>query len=426
MKISRPTAAAALIMLLSLTGCSVSFGSSEESSASAAADSSNAQTSSADTASVLFSGTPSDTDAAYSEIGGEEMKITFGEFLTEYKFYLVKNGISANDEAASPEAYTEARQDIIDSLIADRIVRAKFAEYDLSLTAEDKQSIQTSVEAGISAMRESLKAGAAAADSSLSEEEIKKQADEQLEQLFTSCGITNDTLYGWQEALLMKQKLTEKVGENAECSYSDAEKQMNDLIALAKSEYNTDPAGYQGQTYAGIWIPEGSRNIQAILVSFDYDTYSQITSLRAAGKDEEADSLRMESLSGLQDRYEQIMAKVVSGEEFEQLMTDFNEDEGNGTFLVTPGTELYGAEFAECAMGISAPGGTAAAVTDYGYYILHYLSAAEVTEDTLKAGTEAIFLHLLEQEKSSIFSAEYEKWKADYAYVTDPDILGLG
>lgn len=401
MKTSRIAAAACIAAAMCLSSCSISPTSSPG------------------------SGAESESIAARPADGAAEMEITYQDFVREYNFYLVKNGINTGGSFSATDGLAEIRRDIIDSMIEDKIIRAKFEEYGMTLTAEDKQSIQSEVDRGKAAMLSSLKAAAAADDEALTEEALGEKAEQLFQQILTSCDISADTFYRWQEALFMKQMLTEKLGENVQIPYSDAESQMQTMIALAQTEYNASPAEYNGQTYAGVWIPEGSRNIQAILVGFDYDTYSEISSLRAAGRDEEADKLREESLDGLQDRYEEIMSRIVSGSGFEELMTEYNADEGNGTFLVTPGTELFGAEFAECAMGIDAPGGTAAAVTDYGYYILHYADEARVSGETLKANTNEIREYLLQQEKTRIYTEESEKWKSEYAFEINSQLLGL-
>ena len=45
--------------------------------------------------------------------------------------------------------------------------------------------------------------------------------------------------------------------------------------------------------------------------------------------------------------------------------------------------------------------------------------------DTLKASTEDLQAYLLENEKSKLYNAEYEKWKNEYSYQINSEILGL-
>lgn len=119
------------------------------------------------------------------------------------------------------------------------------------------------------------------------------------------------------------------------------------------------------------------------------------------------------------------MAKINAGEDFDKLMEEYGEEGGNGTFLVTPGTEVYGKEFEECVMSIENPGDVATAVTDFGYYIVKYVDEVSVNADTLKASTEDLQAYLLENEKSKLYNAEYEKWKTEYSYQINSEILGL-
>lgn len=359
---------------------------------------------------------------AFPGNGAKGMEITREEYRGEYLYYLVKNGISSDADA---DTLANAQQQVINSMIEERLIRAEFAGNGMTISDSDRESIQKDVDSGIAAMISGMRSALAAADSSLSDEELDEGAQAQYQQLLSTCGISEDTFFGWQETIFMKQKLTEKLGADAEVTDEEVNSQLQALITAAQSQYESSPATYNGQDYAGIWIPEGSRAVQAILVSFDYDVYSQISSLRHDGKDEEADKLREDSLGGLQERYEAIIARIVAGDDFGKLMEEFNDDQGNGTFLLTPGTEVFGKEILECAMGIDTVGGTDTAVTDYGYYILRYESDAVVTDETLNATAEQLRGYILESKSSELFDAEMEKWKTEYSYEINDDLLEL-
>lgn len=360
--------------------------------------------------------------AAFPGNGAKGMEITREEYRGEYLYFLAKNGYTSDTDA---DTLASAQQQVINSMIEERLIRAKFAENGMTISDSDRESIQKDVDSGVAAMISSMKSALAAADSSLSDEELDEGAQAQYQQLLSTCGISEDTFYGWQETIFMKQKLTEKLGADAGVTDEELNSQIQVLITAAQSQYQSSPAAYNGQNYAGIWIPEGSRAVQAILVSFDYDTYSEISSLRYEGKDEEADKLREESLGGLQERYEAIIARIVAGDDFAKLMEEFNDDQGNGTFLITPGTGVFGKEILDCAMGIDAVGGTDTAVTDYGYYILRYESDAVVAEDTLNATAEQLRGYILESKSGELFDAEMEKWKSEYSYEINDDLLEL-
>ena len=443
MKLTKTIAAlTAAAVILSSTACSIKGASSSDGSLAATSEASGtSSTSSSSTAegtaqtaetaepepvpSIAESGTPADTIAASPSNGAEGMDITFGDFLREYKYFLERSGYENDTDGSNADTIKQARQQVIDAIIEDRIVRAKFAEYGMTLTDEEEADIRSQVESGVESIKTSLRSTLASADDSLTDEELTAQADEKFQKILDDCGLTMDNLYSWQEITVIKQKLTDEIGKDATYSYEKAEEQMSALIDSLKSQYESDPATYYGQTYANIWIPEGSRAVKGILVGFNSTVYSLMQQLRSANRNDDADEYRHDKLADIQNKYDEIMAKVNAGEDFDKLMEDYGEDGGNGTFLVTPGTEVYGKEFEECVMGIENPGDVATAITDFGYYIVKYVDEVTVNEDTLRASTEDLQAYLLENEKAKLYSEEYEKWKTEYGYEINTEILGL-
>ena len=426
--------AAALCAALTLTACTGGNNSSSENSTTsqATAESSTAESSPAgdsaaenDVYSVLTADITADTVIASAGNGAEGMDVTFGEFIREYRYCLWQYGFSADTDSSVSDQMKQARQDVIDGIIKDRIIRAKFAEYGLSFTDEEKQNIQDSADSAINDIIASIKQVIAYADSSLSDDELTEKAQLRLSQGLSDCGLTRDDLCGWQEVTAMAQKLRDKFSEGTDVTDDELEAKMTETIDSVKKSYEDDPASFYGQYYSNLWLPEGTRAIQAILVGFDYDAYSQINALRTDGKDDEADKLREESLPSIQERYDALMEKVNSGEDFAQLMTDSNEDEGNGLFIVTPGTEIYGADFYNAAMGLENIGDTTSVLLDYGWYILRYQQDAEVTADDLEKTRTSVWQNLLLSKKNDLYNAEYEKWAEEYAFTMDKDVLAL-
>lgn len=418
--------AAVLCAALALTGCNGGSSSSSEAPVSSAAGTADDNsTAESGVYSVLTADIPAETVVASAGNGAEGMDITFAEFVKEYRYYLWQYGFSIDTDSSVADKMKQARQDVIDGIIKDRIVRAKFAENGLSFTDEEKQEIQDSTDSAINDIITSIKGVISYADSSLSEDELTEKAQLQLSQGLSDCGLTTDDLYGWQEVTFMAQKLRDKFSEGTEVTDEELESKMTETIDSIKKSYEDEPASFYGQYYSNLWLPEGTRAIQAILVGFDYDTYSEINTLRTDGKDDEADKLREESLPSIQERYDALMEKVNSGEDFAQLMTDNNDDEGNGLFIVTPGTEIYGEDFYNAAMGLENTGDTTSVLLDYGWYILRYQQDAEVTDEDLEKTRASVRQNLLASKKSELYNAEYEKWAEEYAFTTDNDVLDL-
>ena len=421
-------------MLISLTACGGNTAGSSDAQDGSSSRTDNSQTSTAEAQtseiaaqplpSILNSGTDISTPAATPAAGYEDMTVTFGDFLSKYKYSLWQNGYSDDTDSEKADEIKTLRRKVIDELIEDRIIRAKFSEYGLQFSDEEKQDIESAVSYGISQILQSLRTAIAAADETLSDEELTEQSAQHFSRILSGCGLSRDDLYSWEETTAMREKLSEALGSEVECSAEEARRTMEESIADIKALYESDPSQYSGQYYMSVWVPDGSRMVQAILVGFDSDTYSKITSLRSSS-DEEADELRSQSLSLIQDRYDEIMSLIDSGSDFSQLMTDYNDDLGNGTFLVTPDTQIYGADFYDCAMSLSSPGDIASCVLDYGCYIVRYEKDAVITDEQLEKNIESFRQVILDNRISEYYDTQYESWKTGYAFETDAQLLGL-
>lgn len=419
-------------MCVILTGCSNSSSdnsaesiSTEELSGEASAVPSSEESSDDNIYSVLTADIP--LDAVVSSAGNDYqgMEITFGDFIKEYRYYLWQYGFTADTDSSVTEEMKQARNDVIDGIIKDRIIRSEFSEHGLSFSDDEKQEIDTSVDSGMEGIVSSIKQIISYADSSLSDEELTEQAQLRFSQGLADCGLTRDDLYGWQEVNFMMQELKDLLTDGMEITDEEADAQLTENIDTVKKAYEESPAEFYGQYYTNIWLPEGTRAIQAILVGFDYETYSEINSLRTAGQDEEADKLREEKLPDIQERYSTIMEKINAGEDFAQLMTEYNDDGGNGLFIVTPGTEIYGSDFYNCAMQLENIGDTDACLLDYGWYIVRYQQDAAVTDEDLSNTKESIKQSMLDSKKNEAYNTEYEKWAEKYSFTTDKEILDL-
>ena len=148
----RSTLAAVLCAAIMLTGCSGGGSSSSsetstqeqvtaETASTAESPASDGSTAESGLYSVLTADIPADKVIASAGNGAEGMDITFGEFIKEYRYYLWQYGFSIDTDSSVTEQMKQARQDVINGIIKDRIIRTKFAENGLSFTDEENQKI---------------------------------------------------------------------------------------------------------------------------------------------------------------------------------------------------------------------------------------------------------------------------------------------
>ncbi len=425
--------AAAAVMLITAAGCSDNGDdSSEATSATNSSTTASAQGSGSDSPSqslptglsVLTSGTSPDTVVATVD-GHEDMNVTFGEFMKEYKYRLAGYQITDDTDPMYASTLQSEREYIINYLINEEIMYKKFEELGFTLTDEDNAQIDADTEAGVEGIKQSLKQRIKDTEL-LSEEDLDKRVEEEYEKLLADCGLTYDDIRYWQQTIVVQQKLTEHVNKDYVYDPDNTEQQMEDLIQTARNSYKENPAAYDATSYAALWIPEGSRAVKHILVKFDDETVQKIVTLREEGKTDEADSLKNTKLEEISAKITEIEGYLNEGQDFETLMNKYSDDgDTTMTYIVCPDTEVYMEGFAETAFAIPEIGGTAACVTDYGWHMIKYVEEAVVTDDELKEYKEALHSYMEEQYISQNYGNAVKEWRTAYTFEIDRDTLLL-
>ncbi|MGN1423199.1 MAG: peptidylprolyl isomerase [Oscillospiraceae bacterium] len=441
-KIMALLAAAAVIMA---AGCSDTSNSSDSTSSGTSESVSSEGTASAaetgetvetaetgetgteeNTASVLTAGIPEDKVIA-SCTTAEGMDITFGEFLKEYKYYMENYGYTDDTSADNMLLLQQQRERIINYLINEQIMKVKFEELLPAFTEEELAEIKENGEKMIAEMKQTCKEAITSMSiEKYSDEELDKLADEAFSDLLTTCAITEQYFHDWAYVTAVQDKLVEYVNKDTTLDYSEAETQAQNVIDGAKSSYESDPASYDGNSYASLYIPEGSIYIEQIVLKLPDAEISEINTLRDSGDDEGADALRAEKLKSLDEKLAEVQGKIDGGEDFAALMKEYSDDsDTSAKYLITPGSQIYVDGFAEAAMAITEVGGMTTFGSDYGYHIIRNLGTAEVDPEERKEMTQAIYDYLLSNYKAVNFSAAIREWRGEYSYTIDRDTLLL-
>lgn len=415
--------AAALLLTVSICGCSVKVGTNSK------VDSSDS-TESADPIA-------SDKIIARATVGEniDDLSITYEEFEREYLYYL-KSSLIEDDTAASvADACKQRRETIITNLILEKVILRKAHELNAdTITEEEQKQLDKQFEEDYEQQVKYLGENAASfgyesessgdSGATRSEEEIVRIGTELFEKILAESKMSLDVLKEWSKNTLITQKLLEEIGK--EVSRSEADEAMNQSVANAKALYESDVVSYERSNYVKIYIPEGSRLIKHILLGFSEDDMSQIRTLRADGKDDEADTYRAQKAAELADKVAEVEKKLDDGEDFMKLVSEYSAD-ASGTasspegYLTVPNGKAYMTEFQETAFEIGEIGGRKNCVTDYGVHIMIYAANAEVNPDDVTAITDII----LQQLQQTHFNQRVVDWKDDYKFQIEYDLLRI-
>lgn len=411
----RTIAAAVMPVIITgmLSGCSVKFGTNVK---------------------------PSDSAVVASPAGDavkdrKDLEITYGDFKKEYLYQLKAAGITDDTAEGAEEKSADIRSQVITYLINEKICYDKAAGFGIdTLSSEEMDEVEKEfdekVAENVAYFGEHADYGTLEEGEVISDEDKEKRGNEEFDAFLAECSLTRDDLLMWQVSERVTQNLVKEVTKDISVEQSEAEAEYTKYIDAIKQLYADDKQEYETGSYSVFWIPDGSRRIKHILVSFDDGTVTEIRNARLNGDDEGADKLRQEKAAELDEKVTEIINMLDNGADFDELLKEYSGDlEGSEAnpdgYLVVPDSATFMEEFTEAAFLLENVGDYRTAVTDYGVHIVLYASDAVVTQQT-KDEHIAYFLDMLTTNaKNERFNELLSQWREEYAYTTDYETLRL-
>ena len=397
--------AAAIVLSAMLCGCSIKFGTNIK------PDNNH------------YVAKPSDSTLV------DELGITYAEFMNDYTYYLNLLEITDDTQDSVSDICKSYREEIIKTLILEKICTVKAEEYGISgLTEEEENQVKIAAD---SIINQRISFYAEYADygsvdpSALTEEEKKKRGGEELDKELAKYGFTRDDYYTKQRRYMLSYKLMQAVGE--EIDRSEAEKIFDDYAKVAKETYESSISDYEQSGISQYYIPEGSRYIKHILISFSDDDVTALQTLRLTGDDEGADNLRAEKAEALDEKVNEVIGKLDAGENWDAVSNAYSADASASAsypdgYLVIPNGTTYMKEFQEAAFVPEKVGDRTVCVTDYGVHIMIYASEAKVKDSERQSIVNNIYNSLVKQE----FVDRTTEWIEEYGFYDNMDYELLG
>ncbi len=359
----------------------------------------------------------------------EEFDITFGEFYGEYLYYLLSYNISDDMIEKNKDSCKSFREDIISYLQFDRICRRVAEEMGLMPLTEDELSqIQASADENYEAfLSKYYSIAAEELGEGASEEQIREKEKELLKGDLARAELTEDIFYRWEQGDFIRNKLVGKICEGIEITEEQIDKEFEANVQAAKDALADNPLSYESNAaLSWIYVPEGTRLADQILLMFDEETRGAISDARNAGNDEEADRLREEAYEKLKEKAESVAALIEKGTDFDELQETYNEDGGNEPYSVIVGSQMYVPEFTNAVFSIPEIGGVSApTVSDYGVHIIKYVGDDFVSDEELAEIRESMKSYLTEKESAARQEKAYNEWVVRYPYTVDIETLLL-
>ena len=370
----------------------------------------------------------SSSDAAWPTGTVDDKKaltISVDDFNKKYKFWLSLEKIPDDTAAEVAEECATQRSNIINGLINEKIVLDQAEKLGITLTEEDQAEIEETYNALIEQYIENLKSSVNAGETGTSEVNgeaaILEEAEKLFDETLTACGMTRDDILMTVRSKTIADKLKQKLAESTPVEYSDAEAEYNELMEGVRQLYEDTPEYYESYSYYSYyWIPENSRMIKHILLTFDENDKTDISTLRANGDDETADTAREAAFEKIRPQAEDIITQLDEGADFDALIQEYSKDPGSVSnpegYLVVPNGKIYYKEFQQGAYELEKIGDYKLVTTDIGCHIILYAADAKVDEETTQEILDVIYSQLQDEAAETAYNTAMEQWHSEYNY----------
>ncbi len=369
----------------------------------------------------------------------DALTITYSEFKAEYlyqlKYYSIAYGVESDMDEAYKTSFEDMRGTTINYMVEEAIILDKAKEYGADrftqeeldqLEAEYQEHLQEQYESFGAVAKTGLETG-----ETVTTEEILQRGEEEFVKYLADCGITQDDLLIWQRNSLIASKLKEEITKDVTVDRSEATDVLNDYTQTVIELYEENPLEYEiGGAYMSFWLPEGTRNIKHILIPLDEADSDAIMSIRQKGDDESADKMREQLLAPLQEKANEVIAKLDGGADFDKMIEEYSADAAASAmypdgYAVIPNSQSFVSDFVEAAFKIEKIGDYILAPSDYGWHIMLYASDSEISQESLDIYEEYVYNTLVESAKEETYTKTVVQWLEEYDYEINYDALNI-
>lgn len=371
----------------------------------------------------------SSSDAAWvtgSVSNKKDLTISIDDFNKEYKFWLFQQQIPDDSAAEVTEKCAEQRSSIISDLIDEKIILDQAEKMGITLGEDDQTAVEESynqlIDQYIESCKDYVNAGESGTSEVVGEDAILKEAEAYFDEKLTECGMTRDDILMSVRTDKMKEKVKAKLAEENTIDRSDAEKEYAEIVSGIEDMYSQEPTYYESYSYYSYyWLPENSRRIKHILLKFDDADSTEISTQRANGDDEAAESAREAAAEKIMPTAEEIVEKLDNGADFDELVKEYSQDPGSTEdgfegYLVVPDGGIYYKEFQQGAYELENIGDYKIVTTDIGVHVLQYASDAKLDDETTQKIIDVILESLQETAADTAYDEAMEQWREEYGY----------
>ena len=352
-------------------------------------------------------------------------------------------------DASNAEISAEAKAEVLNMLVEQRVLELKLDELGLSLTEEEMATLEENAKTQFEALKQSYMTSMGATE----EETVAAIAE---------YGYTPEMILYYAKADAVNKRLRNVTDETIEITEDDIQTEYTARIDAAKESYAADPDAFPNDALSGAtlyYYPAGYRQIKIISIPITGETGDQISELQdqiytasyyewmysSSLESEDINEATRETYQGLADRYhadvesltgqlqelqdkglEEILATAqealekatAEGADFDQLTAEYlagaEAPTFPGGFPFREDCTVFDSAVLEAAMSLEAVGDISDLVgTVGGYHILLYAGDLAEREVPLEEVRETVTANVTSAKSEAAYTEAVSKWVSE-------------
>ncbi len=350
-------------------------------------------------------------------VNGE--KITNAQYRQIFDFYARQYGLTDLESEENADMIEYLQNAIVDMLIDEEVQMQKAREMGLdTLSAEEEAEVDAQVTEMLDYWKQQFTTIVQMENADLSEEELSARADEEVQNYLEELGYTQQSLRADLRLSFVLNKLMEATTADVSVSDEEVQQAYEGRVEEIQTIYADDPSVFETDYYSGTtlyYTPAGFRRVKHILIAMDDADATEISTLRAAGSEEEANAKREEALAKIQQQAQEVRDQIVpDGSNFDDIMAHNSDDPGSTEkgYAVCQENSSFDLDFVDGVYALRQPGTISDLIpSDYGYHIVYYVEDLQEGVTPLSDVQEALRSELLETARSNAYNDLVAQWR---------------
>lgn len=364
------------------------------------------------------------TNPNYTVLEVGDMDIGVNAYYNYYKYYAQMWSMYGYD-VTTTTSQKNLQEQVFSALINNALPVVVAKQNGITLTEEEEAEVQAEYQEEVDSL---LSQYASSVDSSITDEDAIRAEEEKLckAELKQSGWSYTKYLKVLEEDIrntAIGQKYLETLYADVNITEEDAKEYYDSQIEVKRAEYAEDPAQFFTDYSSAI----SNGDMSTILVVPEgYHCYKHILVKKAETEDEA-------EVSNINQKLEEIKAKIKDGVDFDELIEEYGEDTGmesepyktEGYIVSEDVIDQYYEGFAEAALALENIGDVTEepVETEIGYHFIKYVGDKEAGDVPFDDVKEGIIEQLTEDEKTTIYQTNLTKWKEEIKITKHYDLV---